>query len=90
MSETHSNGRVEDQVNRVLASRIPLSSPVENLRDDTPPIDGGLGLYPVALVHLIVGLEEEFGIQVDEAEVNADLFADVGSVAACVKRKIGG
>ena len=86
---SQSSDHVEERVKRVLAERIPLSVRVEDLKDDTPLIGGGLGLDSVALLQLVVGLEEEFGIQVDEAEVNVDLFADVSSVAAYVRRKLG-
>jgi len=43
----------------------------------------------VALFELVVGLEEDFGITLEDEEFSLDLFASVNSIADLVERKQG-
>ncbi|CAN5397055.1 acyl carrier protein [soil metagenome] len=51
-----------------------------------------LGAIPeldsMAVVSLITGLEERFGLTVDDDDIDGDTFATVGSLAAFVERKL--
>ncbi|MFV0277721.1 MAG: phosphopantetheine-binding protein [Parahaliea sp.] len=61
--------------------------------DDFNAATGLLGAIPefdsVAVVSLVVALEEEFGCTFEDDELNAEVFATVGSLASAVEQKIG-
>ena len=52
-----------------------------------------LGALPefdsMAIVNLVTGLEERFGMRVADEEIEGRLFATVGSVLAFVQHKVG-
>jgi acyl carrier protein len=53
-----------------------------------------LGAVPeldsMAVVSLIAGLEDRFGIVVDDSDIDGDVFATVGSLCDFVVRKLEG
>lgn len=46
-------------------------------------------LDSLALVELITVLEERFGFEMDEDDINAEVFESVGSLAAYVRAQVG-
>ncbi len=40
-----------------------------------------------AVLHVLLGLEEQFGIEVEDDDVDAEVFETVGSLAELVRRK---
>ena len=50
-----------------------------------------LGAIPefdsMAVVGVITAMEEEFGFTVDDDEIDADVFASIGSLAAFIEQK---
>tara|TARA_R110002110_G_scaffold91264_1_gene237365 strand:+ start:16508 stop:16756 length:249 start_codon:yes stop_codon:yes gene_type:complete len=65
---------------------------LEDRRGELNADSGLLGAIPefdsVAVVSLITALEEEFGCTFDDDELNADVFATVGSLTEVVKQKL--
>ena len=45
------------------------------------------GIDSVALFELVVGLEEEFDIELDDTDFSVEAFHDVNSIARLVKSK---
>jgi acyl carrier protein len=52
-----------------------------------------LGVIPemdsMSVVGILASLEEQYGITVDDDEIDADVFATVGSLTAFVESKLG-
>lgn len=52
-----------------------------------------LGALPefdsMAIVNLVTGLEERFGVRIDDDEIEGRLFATVASLLAFVRHKVG-
>jgi acyl carrier protein len=52
-----------------------------------------LGTLPemdsMSVVGILASLEEQYGIMVDDDEIDADIFATVGSLTAFVESKLG-
>ena len=63
-----------------------------NQQDSLDENSGLLGAIPefdsVAVVSLITAIEEEFGCTFDDDELNADVFASVGSLTQVVEHKL--
>lgn len=59
--------------------------------DRLTPLLGAIPeLDSMAVVNLITGLEERFGITVDDDDIDGDTFATVGSLADFVSAKLAG
>jgi len=69
---------IESRVHRIFRDGLELQVDV-----DTDVIAGGM-LDSMAFVRLLVSLEEEFGLEVDLADMDLDDFSSVSSVARLV------
>lgn len=54
--------------------------------DESPLLDGALD--SVGLLQLVAFLEEEFDIQIDDAEIVPDHFSTVANIEELVRRRI--
>jgi acyl carrier protein len=79
---------VIEEVKIVLCETLNLGERAR-LFDASTPLFGSLPeLDSMAVVNVIVALEERFGIVIEDDEVSADTFNDVGSLASLVEQKI--
>ncbi|MBB5959720.1 acyl carrier protein [Saccharothrix tamanrassetensis] len=60
---------------------IPLPDRVE---DDLPLGEEGLGLESLAMIELVLQLEGEYGVELQEDELTADLVPDLGALVDTV------
>ena len=84
---TRSMDAVEAQIVRILTDAI-LREDRGPLTPETSLVEGGLNLDSVALLELIVGVEEAFGVRIEDEELSVELVASVGSLASFVRHKI--
>lgn len=74
----------------VLDEVLSLGGRSSQFGRQTPLLGAIPELDSMAVVNLITGLEERFGISVDDDEIDGDTFATVGSLADFVSAKLGG
>ena len=74
----------------MLAEALGIGSRAAALQADSPLLGSIAELDSTAVIHVITGLEERFGIHIDDDEIEANLFDTVGSLAAFVDRKMAG
>jgi len=74
---------------------IDIINDVLMLDGNTDDFDGDTGLLgsipefdSIAVVSLVTALEEEFGCAFDDDELNADVFATIGSLTTVVQQKL--
>ncbi|MEZ5529350.1 MAG: acyl carrier protein [Porticoccaceae bacterium] len=74
---------------------IEIINDVLMLGGNTDDFDGDTGLLgsipefdSIAVVSLVTALEDEFGCTFDDDELNADVFATVGSLTTIVEQKL--
>jgi acyl carrier protein len=79
---------VERQIVRILESGFIVTETDVPLGAETALIEGGLNLDSVNLLELLVRVEEGFGITIEDEDINAELVATLGSLAAFVRRKL--
>jgi acyl carrier protein len=84
MSDTD---EVASRIAGILTESI-LREEVGPLTPETSLVEGGLNLDSVALLELIVGVEEAFGVCIEDDELSVDLVASIGSLAAFVRHKL--
>lgn len=76
-----------EEVAEVLVETLGLDQPPASLQATTPLFGSLPELDSMAVVALVAGLEERFGIEIDEDEVTGETFETVGSLAALVDAK---
>ncbi|MCR9105145.1 MAG: acyl carrier protein [Gammaproteobacteria bacterium] len=80
---------IQSEVVEILHSTLGLPPGSINPHADTRV----LGVIPemdsMSVVGILTTLEEQYGIRVDDDEVDADVFATVGSLTRFVESKLG-
>ncbi|WP_028226657.1 acyl carrier protein [Paraburkholderia ferrariae] len=67
---------------RILSESARLAVPVDTLADDTNLYDAGLS--SLATVHLMLAIEDEFGIEIPDRMLTRRLFTSIDSLAQAV------
>ena len=78
MSVTH-------RVKEVIIRKLSLDVTPEEIGDEDPLFGGGMGLNSMATIEIIVGLEEEFEIEVPDEDLRVELFDSVKTMADYVR-----
>lgn len=79
---------IRNRVKRVLVKKLLKGLNPEDIKDDTPLIELGVGVDSVATLEFIVAIEEEFQISIDEGEINMELLANVISISDYISNRI--
>jgi acyl carrier protein len=66
-----------------------LKSQIKRMIVDEAPLMETYGVDSVALFELVVGLEDEFGVAMEDVEFDIGAFRDVNSIAEFVQEKRG-
>jgi acyl carrier protein len=85
-----SNSEIERKIKDILVRDLEIRpSLLAHATAATPLLGRGIGLDSMETLTLVTGLEQEFDIQVDDEELNAELFQTMGSLTQFVIRKQG-
>ena len=76
---------LQDRVRALIVRRLKLEIPPSDIELDAPLFGEGLGLDSIDALELVVGLEQEFGIKIPDADVGKKIFASVEAIAAYVR-----
>ena len=68
----------------VLSTTLGIQDQAWSLNADTHLLDSLPELDSMAIVELIVALEDQFDIEFDEDDVTAEVFTSIGSLAAFI------
>jgi acyl carrier protein len=75
---------VKDRLKKLIIQRLKLQMEPESIDDDAPLFGEGLGLDSIDALELVVGLEQEFGVQVPDEAVGREAFASINALAEFV------
>jgi acyl carrier protein len=78
-----------DRVGEAITDVIGPDHSAGVLTADTPLFGALPELDSLALVELITVLEDRFGFEMDEDDINAEVFESVGSLAEYVRGQVG-
>ncbi len=76
------------EVKSILGEVLQLGARAESLTADTALLGSLPELDSMAVATVIAGIEERFGVFVEDDELSAETFATVGSLAAFVEQKL--
>lgn len=74
------------QIKKMIVERLFLNTTPGEIADDAPLMET-FGIDSVALFELVVGLEDEFGVAMEDADFQVSTFKTVNSIAAFVESK---
>ena len=57
--------------------------------DDTPLADGGLGLDSLAIIDLLVAIEEQLGVTIDENDITPEHFETAARLLRLLEARLG-
>jgi len=77
---------LELEIKQLLVERLFLKMKPEDIGDEEP-LMATYGIDSVALFELVVGLEEVYGITMEDDEFSLDLFQNIKSIANFVRSK---
>jgi acyl carrier protein len=80
------NPSIETRLKTMIAERLYMDLAPETIENDKSLIES-YGVDSVSLLELVVGLEEEFGIEVGDDEFSIANFETVAALAALVRAK---
>jgi acyl carrier protein len=77
------------RVKDLIVRRLKLDIDPATIQNDAPLFGEGLGLDSIDALELVLGLEQEFGIKVEDEEVGVKAFASVDALCDFIEQKKG-
>lgn len=77
---------LKPQIKQMIVERLFLSVEPDKIPDDAPLMET-YGIDSVALFELVVGLEDEFGVVMEDVDFQIEAFHTVNSIAEFVESK---
>lgn len=87
MAQAVSESELKDRLKRLLVERLKLEMDPEEIGDQDPLFGEGLGLDSIDALELVLGLEQEFGVKIEDEEVGGEALASIDALAAFVRQK---
>jgi acyl carrier protein len=81
------NENLAPRVKDLIVRRLKLDIDPGSIQDDAPLFGEGLGLDSIDALELVLGLEQEFGIKVEDEEVGVKAFASVNALVDFIEQK---
>jgi len=79
---------VRNRLKHILSEQLDVNIALADIRDDSLLFEGGLGLDSVAVMEFITLIEENFGFQFGENELNLEPFKDISVLSDFVVAKL--
>lgn len=77
-----------DGVKEVLRDSLDLGSRVDTFDADTPLFESLVELDSMAIVNVVLAMEEHFDVIIEDDDIDAETFESVGSLARFVEGKL--
>ena len=81
------NENLAPRVKDLIVRRLKLDIDPSSIQNDAPLFGEGLGLDSIDALELVLGLEQEFGIKVEDEEVGVKAFASVNALVDFIEQK---
>lgn len=78
----------DETVKRILVQVLGIEDRANALTQNTPLLGGIPEFDSMAVVSVLTAVEEEFGVVIDDDEVDAETFETLGTLTRFVNRKI--
>ena len=78
------------RVKETVVRALDLQVDPEEIPDDEVLFGGGLGASSIAVMEVVVALEEEFDFEVEDDELRLERFESINSIVAYVESRLPG
>lgn len=78
---------LRERIKKTIVERLKLDLDPSEIGDSQPLFGEGLGLDSIDALELVLGIEQEFGVKIEDAEVGATALASVDALADFVQAK---
>lgn len=82
MNETPLQSSLHDRVKNLIVTRLKLEVDPASIDSQAPIFGGGLGLDSIDALELVLGIEQEFGVRIDDEEIGSAALASVEALSA--------
>jgi acyl carrier protein len=87
MSAITDGPELRARIKQVIVERLKLEINPEEIGDEAPLFGEGLGLDSIDALELVLGIEQAFGVKIEDEEVGAQALGSVASLARFVAAK---
>lgn len=81
--------RLTQDVKEMVIERLQLEAEPEDIEDQELLFGGNLDLDSITMLELVAGLEERYGIEVEDEDITPELLESARSLAQYVMAKLG-
>lgn len=81
MNETPQHSQLHDRVKNLIVTRLKLEVDPASIDSQAPIFGGGLGLDSIDALELVLGIEQEFGVRIDDEEIGSAALASVEALS---------
>ena len=75
------------RLKNLIITRLKLEIDPDEIENDQPLFGEGLGLDSIDALELVLGLEQEFGVKIEDEEVGVKAFASIDALVIFVREK---
>lgn len=79
-----------EQLKSIIASKLDVNIHFDDIQEDAPLFEEGLGLDSIAIMELITLIEAEFNFKFTELELDMEQFKDIQTLAHLIAHKLKG
>ena len=79
--------RILESIRRIIQPWISDDAAAERIGEESDLLTE-VGLDSIGVLHLVLGVEEEFGVKIEDHELSSELFSRAGNFADFVKKKV--
>ena len=79
---------IEERLKKVILERASQPIQADEIHSDVALVGEGLGLDSVALLEVVVGVEEEFDIILDDSALTVEQFQALGTLARYIQAQL--
>ena len=78
---------LEERLKRLIVDRLKLEIDPATIDSSQPLFGEGLGLDSIDALELVLGIEQEFGVKIEDQEMGSRALSSVGALAEFVTAK---
>jgi acyl carrier protein len=79
---------IVNQLKDIIANKMDVNLAYDEIDENVSLFEDGLGLDSIAIVDLIVSIENTFSLSIEDEELNVDLFKNLKILAGFVRSKL--
>lgn len=87
MTETTLEIELKSRIKKLIVDRLKLEMNPQDIGDQDPLFGSGLGLDSIDALELVLGIEQEFGVKIEDEEVGVEALSSVDALTRFVQTK---